>query len=97
MSFGAHEYFHTFNVKRIRPIALGPFDYDREVYTTALYVSEGFTSYYTGLILRQAGFTSPDEYLSNLSRGICLRGVDDRRRSAPTTRRALPGGGDGRQ
>ena len=70
VSFAAHEYFHTFNVKRIRPIALGPFDYDREVFTNALYVSEGFTSYYSGLILQRAGFTSPDEYLSNLSRGI---------------------------
>jgi predicted metalloprotease with PDZ domain len=50
LSFVSHEYFHTFNVKRIRPIALGPFDYDRENYTTMLWVSEGFTSYLHGLV-----------------------------------------------
>ena len=48
LNFLAHEYFHLYNVKRIRPIALGPFDYDRENLTNMLWVSEGFTSLLRG-------------------------------------------------
>ena len=70
LGFAAHEYFHTFNVKRIRPIALGPFDYDRENYTNMLWVSEGFTSYYSSLIMERAGLTSRDQYLNSLSTGV---------------------------
>jgi predicted metalloprotease with PDZ domain len=55
LCFVAHEYFHHFNVKRIRPVALGPFDYDRENYTRMLWVSEGFTVYYEYLVLNRAG------------------------------------------
>lgn len=62
MSLIAHEYFHLWNVKRIRPIALGPFDYDNENYTTMLWVSEGFTSFYQDYILRRAGVLTPEEY-----------------------------------
>lgn len=70
LGFASHEYFHTFNVKRIRPIALGPFDYDRENYTDMLWVSEGFTSYFSDLILERAGLTTRDEYLKDLSKGM---------------------------
>jgi predicted metalloprotease with PDZ domain len=70
LSFAAHEYFHTFNVKRIRPIALGPFDYDHENYTTMLWVSEGFTSYYMDLIVRRAGLTTPEQYYKTLTDNI---------------------------
>jgi predicted metalloprotease with PDZ domain len=66
LSLVAHEYFHLWNVKRIRPIELGPFDYDKENYTTLLWVMEGFTSYYDELILRRAGFYTEDEYLNTL-------------------------------
>lgn len=66
LSFVAHEFFHLYNVKRIRPIALGPFDYDRENYTNMLWVSEGFTVYYQNLILNRAGFFSRDEVLRHL-------------------------------
>ncbi|WP_236704944.1 M61 family metallopeptidase [Hymenobacter sp. AT01-02] len=66
----AHEYFHLWNVKRIRPIALGPFDYDNENYTRMLWVSEGGTEYFSNLITQRAGFLSPDEYLGDLSNGI---------------------------
>lgn len=62
MSLIAHEYFHLWNVKRIRPIALGPFDYDNENYTTMLWVSEGFTSFYQDYILRRAEILTPEEY-----------------------------------
>jgi len=63
LSFVSHEYFHHYNVKRIRPIALGPFDYDKENYTNMLWVSEGFTVYYEDLILNRAGLLSRDEVL----------------------------------
>ncbi|MBC5991386.1 M61 family metallopeptidase [Pontibacter cellulosilyticus] len=63
MSLVAHEYFHLWNVKRLRPQPLGPFDYNQENYTSLLWVSEGITSYYDDLIVRRAGFTSPQRYL----------------------------------
>lgn len=52
----AHEYFHAWNVKRFRPAALGPFDYDVETYTTDLWVCEGITSYVDDLTIARAGF-----------------------------------------
>ena len=60
----AHEYFHLWNVKRIRPVALGPFDYETENYTHMLWLSEGCTSFYEDYILRRAGFHTPDAYLA---------------------------------
>lgn len=63
----AHEYFHLWNVKRIRPIALGPFDYENENYTHNLWFSEGITSYYADLISQRAGFISTSEYLTGLA------------------------------
>jgi predicted metalloprotease with PDZ domain len=63
----SHEFFHTWNVKRLRPVALGPFDYQRENYTRGLWVAEGITSYYGDLILRRAGIISAAEYLGGLS------------------------------
>ena len=60
----AHEYFHAFNVKRIRPDALGPFDYENENYTKLLWVAEGGTEYYSGLLLRRAGLITEKEFLS---------------------------------
>ncbi len=62
----AHEYFHLWNVKRLRPAALGPFDYDNENYTPDLWVAEGFTAYYDNMMLRRAGFYSPEKYLEAL-------------------------------
>ena len=62
----AHEYFHLWNVKRIRPIELGPFNYDQEVYTNYLWVMEGFTSYYDELILRRCGFYAQEEMLKKI-------------------------------
>jgi predicted metalloprotease with PDZ domain len=61
--FIAHEYFHHYNVKRIRPIELGPFDYSRENHTNMLWVSEGFTVYYEYLIVRHAGLTNDEDVL----------------------------------
>ncbi|MCB1024940.1 MAG: M61 family metallopeptidase [Acidobacteria bacterium] len=61
----AHEYFHNFNVKRLRPVPLGPFDYENENYTKLLWVAEGLTSYYEGIILRRAGIVKADHVLRN--------------------------------
>ena len=68
LGFVAHEFFHLYNVKRIRPVALGPFDYERENYTDMLWVSEGFTVYFEDQILRRAGLVSRDEYLERVRR-----------------------------
>lgn len=70
LSFIAHEYFHLFNVKSIRPIALGPFDYDRENYTNMLWFSEGVTVYYEYILLNRAGLMSRDEILDRLGSTI---------------------------
>ncbi len=66
----AHEYFHLWNVKRFRPIELGPFDYDKENYTSLLWVMEGFTSYYDELIMRRGGFMSQEEFVSKMQNTI---------------------------
>jgi predicted metalloprotease with PDZ domain len=66
LSLVAHEYHHLWNVKRMRPVALGPFDYDNENYTTNLWIAEGFTAYYENKFMLRAGFTSPEEFVVNL-------------------------------
>ncbi|HEV8385571.1 MAG TPA: PDZ domain-containing protein, partial [Candidatus Acidoferrales bacterium] len=64
------EFFHAWNVKRLRPKPLGPFDYSREVHTPSLWISEGLTSYYGDLLLVRAGLQKPERYLELLSRLI---------------------------
>jgi len=66
----SHEYFHLWNVKRLRPVELGPFNYDVENYTRSLWIAEGLTDYYGGLMLRRAGLVSDDEALADLSSAI---------------------------
>jgi len=61
----AHEYFHLWNVKRIRPDALGPFDYENENYTRLLWVAEGATSYYESVLMRRAGLITDKEALES--------------------------------
>ena len=63
----SHEYFHVWNVKRLRPAELGPFDYEREVYTKNLWIAEGVTAYYTELGVRRAGLCSDSEFFEGLS------------------------------
>lgn len=70
LSLVAHEYFHNWNVKRLRPVELGPFDYENERLTKMLWVAEGFTDYYGDLLVSRAGLYSPDEYLGALSASI---------------------------
>src|SRR5207245_2492302 len=62
----SHEHFHAWNVKRIRPRALGPFEYAREAYTRALWVMEGVTSYYDRHLLLRARLLGPKRYLEKL-------------------------------
>lgn len=66
LSLVAHEYFHLWNVKRIRPIELGPFNYDEENYTSLLWVMEGFTSYYDELILLRAGYHTKEKFMNKM-------------------------------
>jgi len=66
----AHEYFHLWHVKRLRPAELGPFDYDKENYTSALWIMEGFTAYYDNLLLRRCGFLNENGYLQAISNDV---------------------------
>ena len=66
----AHEYHHLWNVKRLRPVALGPFDYDNENYTTNLWVAEGFTSYYENKYMHRAGFNDDATFVNDLAGAI---------------------------
>jgi predicted metalloprotease with PDZ domain len=68
--FVSHEYFHAFNVKRLRPVELGPFDYEKEPRTAGLWVAEGFTCYYDGLLTSRAGLSTPKDFLARLSGNI---------------------------
>jgi len=65
MNFIAHEYFHHYNVKRIRPFELGPFDYDKGNRTNQLWISEGLTVYYEYLINKRAGLSDAGTLFSN--------------------------------
>jgi len=67
LSLAAHEHFHLWNVKRLRPIVLGPFDYDNENYTTNLWIAEGFTEYFQAVIVNRTKLYSPENYLDVLA------------------------------
>jgi predicted metalloprotease with PDZ domain len=66
----AHEYFHNWNIKRLRPLELGPFDYEKEVHSKSLWIGEGFTDYYAGVLVKRAGLSTRDEYLEELTAQI---------------------------
>jgi predicted metalloprotease with PDZ domain len=70
LSLTAHEFFHVWNVKRLRPAPLGPFDYTRENYTRLLWMMEGITEYYTDLMLVRAGLMTADRYLERLAEDL---------------------------
>ena len=69
---GAHEFFHLWNVKRIRPAILGPFDYSHEQNTRNLYVSEGMTSYWAAIGLKRSGLWSRKDYFENVANQISI-------------------------
>jgi predicted metalloprotease with PDZ domain len=66
----SHEFFHAWNVRRMRPQALARYDYDREVYTRELWLAEGVTSYYDGLLLFRAGLLDVSDYFDLLAEEI---------------------------
>lgn len=66
----SHEFFHVWNIKRLRPVALGPFDYDNEVPTPSLWIAEGLTAYYDDLQVHRARLSTRAEYLGRLSKAI---------------------------
>jgi predicted metalloprotease with PDZ domain len=70
LSFVSHEYFHAFNVKRLRPIELGPFDYEHPSSTRSLWIAEGLTTYFGDLIITRAGLATPKDLLGMLSSHI---------------------------
>jgi predicted metalloprotease with PDZ domain len=67
LGLASHEFFHLWNVKRLRPVDLGPFAYEAENHTRSLWVAEGFTTYYGELLLHRAGLSTAREYLDHLS------------------------------
>jgi predicted metalloprotease with PDZ domain len=69
-AFISHEYFHAMNVKRLRPVELGPFDYEHSPVTTGLWVAEGLTSYFGDLLSERSGLGSPEDYLNFESKHI---------------------------
>ena len=66
----AHEYFHVWNVKRVRPAALGPFDYTREQYQPSLWVAEGWTQFYGQAALHRSGVTPVAEFYHSMASTI---------------------------
>jgi predicted metalloprotease with PDZ domain len=70
LSLVCHEYFHVWNVKRLRPAALAPYDYSREVYTRLLWWFEGVTSYYDQLLLARAGLIDGRRFLRHLGEAL---------------------------
>ena len=70
LSLFSHEYFHAWNVKRLRPAELARYDYTQENYTELLWFFEGFTSYYDELFLRRAGLIEAPRYLKLLSKTV---------------------------
>ena len=70
LELASHEFFHAWNVKRPRPVELGPFNYEDEVHTRSLWIAEGVTDYYGELQLQRAGLATRDELLESLSNHI---------------------------
>lgn len=70
MNFLAHEYFHHYNVKRIRPFELGPFDYEKGSRTNLLWVSEGLSVYYEYLVVKRAGLINKQNLFKNFETSI---------------------------
>lgn len=70
LGLASHEYFHSWNVKRIKPAAFAPYDLQRENYTSLLWIFEGFTSYYDDLFLVRAGLVNQKQYLETIAKVI---------------------------
>jgi len=91
LGLASHEFFHTWNVKRLRPVELGPFDYEQEVYSPSLWIAEGLTNYFEPLFMSRAKVATVDETLKLLveyiyntesTPGRRVRSVEDSSRDA---------------
>lgn len=71
----AHEFFHVWNVKRLRPVELGPWDFTRPVATRGLWIAEGLTNYYGHLMQRRSGVWKDERFLQNL--GATISGIEN--------------------
>ncbi|MGO8970344.1 MAG: M61 family metallopeptidase [Myxococcaceae bacterium] len=80
LTLASHEYFHLWNVKRIKPRALVPFRYGAEAYTRLLWAFEGTTSYYDNLLVRRAGLMAPVRYLTRLGEALSVLAATPGRR-----------------
>jgi predicted metalloprotease with PDZ domain len=67
LELASHEIFHAWNIKRLRPVELGPFQYETENHTRSLWIAEGVTEYYGLLAVHRAGFSNRDEFMNDLS------------------------------
>jgi predicted metalloprotease with PDZ domain len=67
LTTASHEYFHVWNVKRVRPVALGPFDYTKEQYQPSLWVAEGWTQYYGFVTLRRGGIEDTEAFYRRMA------------------------------
>lgn len=72
----SHEFFHTWNVKQLRPRGIHPYDYTKENYTKELWIAEGTTSYYGPLLTLRAGFNTAKTYIENIANAV----MEDRQR-----------------
>jgi len=81
----AHEFFHVWNVRHMRPVELAEYDYQHEQYTGQLWLAEGLTSYYDNLLLSRAGLIKPEEYIELLARDIHRLETTPGRKLRPVT------------
>jgi len=89
LSVIAHEFFHVWNVRHLRPAALADYDYQSEQYTRQLWLAEGLTSYYANLMLSRAGLISPEEYMELLAKDIHRLETTPGRTLRPVTEASL--------
>lgn len=76
IGLAVHEFFHTWNVKQLRPAGITPYDFTKENYTEELWLAEGGTDYYTTVLMRRAGFTTVEQTLEAL--GTLIRNAKAR-------------------
>jgi len=85
----AHEFFHVWNVRHMRPAELAKYDYQHEQYTGQLWLAEGLTSYYDNLLLSRAGLIEPEEYMELLAKDIHRLETTPGRKLRPVTEASI--------
>ncbi len=95
LNFIAHEYYHHYNIKRIRPFELGPFDYSKANRTNLLWVSEGLSVYYEYLVVNRAGLATEQQFLGSISGNIRAHETDPGRAHQSLTQSSYETWSDG--